>query len=208
MPDTPITQAARDPGRVPDPTENVIALAQANKEREDDLRAAEGRRIDTEITHLNFVAELRATHSKEMRESEARRLDAIRQVDVAARSTEAERATSAIEALAKTTAANAETLRSLVTTTATALAAQNAESNKQQLDRISALERSSYMGAGKEAVADPIMAKLILTMEALVAAQSSGAGKSEGVKALWGFMVGAIGLLLGIFGFLASRGGP
>jgi hypothetical protein len=137
-------------GAVIDPTENVIALVEANKLREDDLRSAEGRRVDSEIAHVHFVAELRAAHSKEMRESEAKRLDAIRQVDVAARTTEAERATAAIEALAKTTAANAETLRSLVTSTATALAASNAESNKQQLDRISALERSSYMGAGKD----------------------------------------------------------
>jgi hypothetical protein len=104
----------------PDPTKNV-----------EELVRAEGRRVDEALAHLSFVAELRDTHAKEMRTSEARRLDAIRQVDVAARTTEAERATAAIEALAKTTAANAETLRSLVTTTATALAAQNAESNKQ-----------------------------------------------------------------------------
>lgn len=134
---------------LPDPTLNVIALNEAGLKRQDDLRKTANKLTKTEIRHVQFVANLRAKHSKEMRRLESARLDAIRQVDVAARVTEANRALDAIQALERTTAANADNLRTLVTNTAATLAAQNLESDKQLIERISALERASYKGEGK-----------------------------------------------------------
>jgi hypothetical protein len=157
-------------GGVIDPTANVISLVQANKEREDDLRAEVIKRVDCELTHVRETGRLRAEHSQEMRRLESARLDAIRQVDVAARVTEANRALDAIQALERTTAANADNLRTLVTNTAATLAAQNLESDKQLIERISALERTSYKGEGK----------------------------SVGAVNLWGYVAFAIGILVAI----------
>src|ERR1700687_2482663 len=140
-------------GAVVDPTDAVRALneagikaatesLQAAAHRQDDLRDASvalfNCRIDCikEIMQVRGestrqIAEIRDAHSKEMRISEAARLDSIRQVDVTAVSTEARRALEAIQTLATTSARDAETLRNTVATSATAIAAQTADTVKQ-----------------------------------------------------------------------------
>jgi 7-cyano-7-deazaguanine synthase in queuosine biosynthesis len=85
-----------------------------------------------------------------MRRLESARLDAIRQVDVAARTTEAERALQAIQALAATTATNADNLRNALTSTATTIATQLASTVEGLTKRIAALEMTSYKGEGKD----------------------------------------------------------
>jgi hypothetical protein len=143
-------------GPVIDPTQNVLDLVQAANLRQDDLRQLNDRRIDAEIRVLATAVEgietrmiLRAKHAKEIRDSETRRLDAIRQVDVLAVGRTAEQQLAAVQTLAATTTSAAETIRASVTSTATALATQLANTVSGLTERISALEKSSYEGAGK-----------------------------------------------------------
>ena len=78
-----------------DPTENVKALTQAEARRQDDLRDLESQHIRQMLAQTERmasvtaecakeVAVLRDQHNKEMRKSEADRLNAIREVDVQA----------------------------------------------------------------------------------------------------------------------------
>src|ERR1700685_2274338 len=64
-------------GPVVDPTANVLALVSAANQRQDGLR-------DMESRHLREVMRIRDKHAREMREAEADRLDAIREVDAQA----------------------------------------------------------------------------------------------------------------------------
>lgn len=139
-----------------DPTENVKALQLANAERQDDLRELNDRRIDAEIRVIRMQVDglekrmmLRAEHAKEIRLLETERVDAIRRVDVLAGNTAADRALVAIQTLATQTTAERETLRNLVTTSASTLATQNAADLAGIREAISALQKSSYEGAGK-----------------------------------------------------------
>lgn len=133
-----------------DPTENVIALVQANRERADDLRASDRLLDDERFRHQQFVAELRAAHTREMRITEASRLDAIRQIDVAARQSESDRAIRAIDNLAITTKSEAEKIRAQLDSTALTLAKETSERFEGVNRRIAELERTSYKGEGKE----------------------------------------------------------
>jgi len=144
-------------GAVIDPTENVLDLVEAAVRRQDDLRAAAEKLYDTEVKHLNHMAELRAEFSKELRELESKRVDANRQVDVLAAKTEAAGVLAAVQTLAATTASTAETLRN---TLASTLAAVN--------ERIAALEKSSYTGAGKGAGEEATRAASRATIAAVV----------------------------------------
>lgn len=143
-------------GPVIDPTENVRELFEAGATRQDDLRQLNDRRIDAEIRVLDVKVEaldrrlmLRAEHAKEIRLLETERVDAIRRVDVLAGNTAADRALVAIQTLATQTTAERETLRNLVTTTASTIATQNAADLARINEAISALQKSSYEGAGK-----------------------------------------------------------
>jgi len=135
-------------GAVVDPTENVKDLSRADVRRQDDLRTANNKLVKAELRHLKETAELRAAHTREMRESEAKRLDAIRQIDVAARTAEADRAIRAIDALATTTKNEADKIRGQLDTTAITLAKQTSEQFDGVNRRIAELERTSYKGEG------------------------------------------------------------
>lgn len=143
-------------GQTVDPTKNVLDLTAAAERRADDLRLLNDRRIDAEIRVLAVQMEglerrsiLRAEHASEIRQLETQRINAIRQVDVLAGNTAADRALIAIQTLATQTTAERETLRSLVTSSASTLAAQNAADLARINEAISALQKSSYEGAGK-----------------------------------------------------------
>jgi len=187
-----------------DPSANVIALNEAAVQRLDDLRGANERLLQSEIRalraenqHLKETAGLRAEHSKEIREIESNRLNAIRQVDVLAGNTAADRALVAIQTLAITTESNANNLRNALTSTATTIAAQTANSQGAIIERIAALEKSSYEGSGKSKVADPLMAELISKMNGLVESRAGSVGRNEGLS------VGAQ-VLMGAAGFIAT----
>jgi cell wall-associated NlpC family hydrolase len=126
-----------------DPTENVKALVKLEMSRQDDLRAAESRRLDEQ-------AELREDFGKQLREAESKRIDAIRAVDVAAVATANERATQQATVLANQVAASAETLRNLVASTASQVAANLQSISAQLMDRLTLLERSQYQIGGRD----------------------------------------------------------
>ena len=162
-------------GPVIDPTANVIALNEAANRRQDDLRQLNNQRIDAEIRTLAVQVEglekrmiLRAEHAKEIRQLETERVNAIRQVDVLAGNTAAERALVAIQTLAQQTTAERETLRSLVTTTAATIATQTAQDFARINEAISALQKSSYEGAGKGAGAKNTVTYAIIAVGLLV----------------------------------------
>jgi hypothetical protein len=189
-------------GPVVDPTENVIALVQANKERADDLRKADRNLAKAELKAVRREAKLRTWHNKEMRKLESGRLDAIRNVDVAARITDQKTALDAIQALAAQTQSNRDALSKQVADVAAALA----EANKPQLDRIAALERTSYMGAGEKAVADPAMALLAESVAQLVKQNAQGSGERRGattaVLGMKDLVLFALAVGAGIIAFL------
>ena len=121
-----------------DPTENVKALSEASNQRQDDLRIAQDKLTDERIRHLAEIVELHASHATELREKESSRLDAIRQVDVAARDATAQRAQDGIRILEATTATMRETLRADVAIT-----------NAGIHERISKLELAFSKGEGR-----------------------------------------------------------
>lgn len=192
-------------GPVVDPTANVIALQKASAERQDDLRELNDRRIDAEIRVIQMqvkglaeVSQLRAEYAREIRLLESDRLDKIRQVDVLAGNTAADRALVAIQTLATSQAAAAETLRSMVTSTASTIATQTTQTMNAVTERIAALEKSSYEGAGKQAVADPMIAEAVAEMKRITQVIASGSGQSQGAKNTVVYIVIAIGMLVSL----------
>lgn len=169
-----------------DPSENVKALSAASSQRQDDLRQltkelfhAEIRVLDVTISGLEKRMILRAEHAKEIRQIETEhareirrtkteRVNAIRQVDVLAGNTAADRALVAIQTLASQTTAERETLRNLVTTTAATVAAQTGQEFARIHEEISALQKSSYEGAGKGTGAKSLYSILIAVAGLLV----------------------------------------
>jgi len=183
---------------VVDPTENVKALSEASSARQDDLREANNKYWQSEISAMRDMMVLRADHAKEIRQLESDRLDKIRQVDVLAGNTAADRALVAIQTLATSQAAAAETLRSMVTSTATTIAAQTAQAMGAVTERIAALEKSSYTGMGRQTVADPQMERLSAVVEKLASAQSVGTGKTAGINWVGAVVAGAVSLFVGL----------
>lgn len=155
-------------GPVIDPTANVIALNEAANKRQDDLRKLSRELFDSHVLHLKEIVELHARYSRELAIKESERLDSIRQVDVLAGNTAADRALVAIQTLATSQAAAAETLRSMVTTTASTIAAQTSETVAGLTNRIAQLEKSSYEGAGKGAGAKNTVTYAIIAVGLLV----------------------------------------
>jgi hypothetical protein len=187
-------------GPVIDPTENVIALNEAANKRQDDLREITNRHLDAKITAVEQIATLRAEHAREIRGLESDRLDKIRQVDVLAGNTAADRALIAIQTLAATTTANAETLRAMVANTATTIATQTAAAMAAVTERIGALEKSSYTGLGKSAYVDPQLSELLAEVKTLRASAAVGAGKTEGIGASWGVIVAVVAVVAALVG--------
>lgn len=170
-----------------DPTANVLSLVEAANKRQDDLRLAEGRRIDD-------LAVLRADHAKELAAAEAKRIDAIRAVDVNAVAVASGRAADQATVLATQFTQSAEALRTLVATTATTLAAQQQAAQSQVMERLTALERSQYEGQGKRSLEDPRMAELLDEVKRLSAARVSGSGEQTGRGVVWGYIFAAVAM--------------
>jgi len=188
-------------GPVIDPTENVIALTDAANKRQDDLRDLNNKLLEAESRHLREMATLRDGHNKEIRAAETDRLNSIRKVDVDAVTTAAERSMAAIQTLAATTEANARNISSALTSTAQTIAQQLAATVNTINDRLQQLERSSYEGKGKEAVADPMLAELVREIKSLSVSRAEGLGQRDGISDSAKVMVGAIMLLIAVLGF-------
>jgi len=96
-------------------------------------------------------------------ETETRRIDAIRAVDVAAVGIASEKAAAQAVVLANQVVASAETLRTLVATTDARVAQQLQQVSSQLTDRISLLEKSQYEIQGRSGISSP----LLMTIAAL-----------------------------------------
>lgn len=153
----------------------------AEVKRIDDLIAAAVMRmtekIDSVALRLDSMSALRASHIEQLALAEAKRIDAIRAVDVNAVSIANERATQQAVVLANQVAASADALRTLVSTTANTVATQLQQLQTQLSDRISALERSQY----------------------------TTSGSSGGMRDMWGWVFAAVGVIVSIgLGIFAS----
>jgi 23S rRNA pseudoU1915 N3-methylase RlmH len=157
-----------------DPTANVKELFLAQKERNDDLRAAESRRNDD----LRFQEEKcrekldyeRQQHQRELSEAEAKRIDssalaesrrinALIEAGVNAVTLASQRAELTAKALADAVAASADALRSQVAAAAAA-AMTTTEAMRANLDaRVQRLEQQGYIGGGRSEEANAAKAQ-------------------------------------------------
>ena len=194
----------------PDPTHNVRELVEANSRRLDEqlasfsrrldeLRYAESKRIDelrlAESKRLDERLQLKTEYDERLLNAEAKRIDAIRAVDVNAVAVASERASDQATVLASQVAQSAEALRTLVQTTA-----NTAQTAQQQLfgglsSRITTLEQAQYEGKGKQAYQDPVMAELVAEMKRSRDSFSSSAGTRAGSSAVIAYAVTAISVI-------------
>src|SRR5450631_1333317 len=135
-----------------DPSHNVRSIVDLAVARLDDLHIAEARRInealEAERRRVNELMQLRGEYAVQLNVAEAKRIDAIRAVDVNAVSVANERATAQAAVLANQVAASAETLRALVAATAATQAQQLSQLSAQFTDRLSSLEKAQYENKG------------------------------------------------------------
>jgi hypothetical protein len=199
-----------------DPSENVKALNEAANKRQDDLREFQGRLFEAklhcqeEITslHMQHITEtrnaearrvdeqaaLRADFAEKLRDAEAKRIDAIRVVDVNAVAVAAQRSSDQATVLATTVQQSAETLRSLVATTANTQAVAQRQVDDTLSGRITTLEQAQYKGEGKTSVSDPAMAAILEKLTAGVSALQGS--RSEGVDKTWGIVAIVLGIVI------------
>jgi len=185
-------------GGVIDPTKNVLDLVDAAVKRIDDVGRLRALLVDVQIAHQAEIGRLRADYQTAIDALEAKRLDAIRQVDQLAVKTEADRSAAAITALATTAATTAETLRNAVNTSATNLATQLTNTVNAITERIAQLEKLSYTGQGRQAVSDPQIERLSQMVEALARSQATSGGKSEGIGMSWSVLLAGVALIGGL----------
>jgi hypothetical protein len=145
---------------------------------------------------LKEIGNLRAEYQEKLTLAESKRIDAIRAVDVGAVAIASERASQQASVLATQVSQSAETLRTLVQTTATSFAAQQSQLQNALVERIQAVEKSSYVGVGKQQIADPLMSELLLEVKQLRTTSSLGTGKGVGISSVWIGIVGGASLLL------------
>jgi len=143
-----------------DPSANVFAWVEVNVKRIDDLRAAQEaasierrdnrrREMDLRAAFEREFAVLRAEHAAKTLEAEARRTDALRELDRAELRSATDRYQVAVEALSRETKAIAEALRASVEGTRKALADQYDAKNRETDARLSAVERFQAAGTGR-----------------------------------------------------------
>lgn len=202
-------------GGVVDPTKNVLDLVAAAVLRNDDLRQAESRRVDelrnAESRRVDEQAVMRAEYEEKLRLAEAKRIDAIRAVDVGAVATASERADRAAGVLADQVRAATQASQSLVDS-ARASAAQQLEGLREQFSgRIAALEEAQYKSQGRAVVEDPAAAareaaftaamdRLGAKVESLITSRDTSTGKSGGLAQGWQVLVGLAFLALALYG--------
>jgi hypothetical protein len=131
-------------------------------------------KIDSLSTRIDAELKLRSEYAIQLSIAEAKRIDAIRAVDVNAVAVANERASASALVLAGQVSASAETLRTLVAATAATVAQQLAAISSAINDRISALEKSQY----------------------------EGSGKTTGGKDVWGYIAAGIAAIIAIAAFI------
>lgn len=194
MPEDTAKTAENPKGK--DPTENVRELMGAAVQRLDDLRNAEIRR-------LKDVMDLTSNYSEKLVAAEAKRIDAIRAVDVNAVAVASERAAQQALVLANQVSASAETLRLLVASTATQLAAQLAQTTAQLTERTASLEKAQYEGVGNRRVTDPQLTELMQQVRDLNSSRSRVEGRTGVSAPLMMMMASLVG---GLIVYLIQKG--
>jgi hypothetical protein len=163
-------------------------LVAASIRRQDDLR-------DAALQHVAEMARLRSEYDDKLREAEAKRIDAIRAVDVGAVNRAAEVSATQAATLAAQVATSAETLRTQVAAAASAQTLSLAAALDPIQKAIDDLRRTQYQQAGERAQ--------------VVETRASGAdsrGANQYVVAIIGAFVGLVGIALAIAAFVASNG--
>ena len=230
----PTPRSPERAGSIVDPSSNVLLVLDAAIARQDDLRNQESRRMEdlhkaelnrvdslreaemrrrndlneSEFRRVDDMAKMRAEYQEMLSIAEAKRIDAIRSVDVNAVGVASERATQQAQVLANQVAASADALRALVATTATTFAQQQQSLQTQITERLALLERSQYESKGKESYADPALAILVDQVKRMSDAQQASAGKGQGIGAAWAVGVAAVALVLSFTGSSIFKGAP
>ena len=159
-----------------DPSKNVSSLVAALSDRMEHMISEQILRLDEKIEaerrRVNEQLTLRADYLVQLSIAEAKRIDAIRAVDVNAVAVANERATAQAAVLATQVSASAETLRALVAATAATVAQQLAQVSAGIADRLSALEKTQYEGVGAKGGTRDIWGWIIGGLVALVALAS------------------------------------
>lgn len=220
----PTPRAPAEEGRLSDPTSNVLLVLDAAIARQDDLRNQESSRLEGYVkselnrvdslreaadkraddimeAHFQRVTEvglLRAEYQEKLAVAEAKRIDAIRSVDVNAVAVASERATQQAQVLASQVAQSAEALRTLVASTAATFAQQQQSLQTQITERLGLLERAQYETKGKESYSDPALAALTDQVKQMSAAQQTNTGKGMGVSAAWAVGIAAVTVVLAL----------
>ena len=180
-----------------DPSANVLHIVEGAIKRLDDLRASEVRMINEKIDlHIEYIEKLSLAESK--------RLDAIRSVDVGTVAIASERAAATATVLASQVSQSAETLRTLVASTAASVAANLSQVSAQLTDRLALLEKKQYENQGKSSVTDPQLDALLKKMDTVIESRATNTGQGMGRKEMYGWIVGGIMTLITIIGFLSK----
>lgn len=197
-------------GPTVDPTENVKDLSEALSQRQDDLREANNIYLDARFNGMQAITDmksqfiqqigtLRAEHAKEILQLNNDRLEKIRQVDITNATSSAASVLAAVQALAAKAAVDADTLRNALATTAAAVQNQTDRVVAGITERLQALEKSSYTGAGKSSADDPAFVEMRALVTRLATNQTQATGKSEGFSTSWAILLGAVALVGGLF---------
>lgn len=205
--DPHMSSSTKNGGRQIDPTENVIALTEAATKRQDDLAKQREVLATERKAHVEFVAELRAAHNKELRDSDSDRFVAQRREDQATALADKKTVLDAVQALAATTESVRLQLEKRVADTADTLSKAKSESDKATEIRIAALEKTAYTGAGEKAVADPQLADLLSEMKVSRITQAGAGGERRGGRELWMMITVVVSLLVGLGGLILRFGG-
>lgn len=156
-----------------DPTANVLQLVEAAMKRQDDLRQQQD-------NHTNELLNVHFNYIQRLSDAEAKRIDAMRALDVKGVEMANERATSQASLLATNVVQSADTLRSLVATTAAAATIQQQQERDQmteritllektQSDRIALLEKAQYQNQGQIASNDTDWSRIIAIVMVVIA---------------------------------------
>jgi hypothetical protein len=181
-----------------DPTLNVIQLVAAETKRQDDLRTAESKHRD-DLMNQREKHDLRLAEAQDkLLVAEAKRIDAIRAVDVGAVAIASERASQQAAVLANQVSASAETLRALVASTAATVAQQLSQVSGQLVERISLLEKSQYEIRGGAGTPPPWHTETMARISLLEAGRERVEGKGEGMAKFAGWIAAALMALIGL----------
>lgn len=145
---------------------------------------------------LEEISKLRAYYSEKLAIAESKRIDAIRIVDVNAVSVERTRASDQASVLAGQVTQSAETLRSLVASTAASVAASLQQQTGPLITRITSLEQAGYQAQGKQSFADPAFVQLLAEVKHLQEGRAGSDAKSVGIDKTWGVVAVVVALII------------